>query len=50
MRLVALLSSSTLGLIGNFALIYAALEMFGPLNVALYSIASVLTLVLWLKS
>jgi len=50
MRLVALLSSSTLGLVGNCALLYAALEMFGPLNVALYSAASLLTLVLWLKS
>ena len=48
MRLVPLVTSSTLGLIGNVAVIYAALETFGPLNLALYGAASVLTLAFWL--
>ena len=48
MRLIPLITSSTLGLIGNVAVIYAALETFGPLNLALYGAASVLTLGFWL--
>ena len=48
MRLVPLVTSSTLGLIGNVAVVYAALETFGPLNLALYGAASVLTLAFWL--
>ena len=50
MRLVALITSSTLGLIGNFAVLYAALVAFGPLNVALYSAAYMLAFTLWLQS
>ena len=50
MKTVALITVIALGLIGNFAVTYAALVTFGSLNVALYSAAVVLAFSLWVKS
>ncbi len=49
MRL-ALVLNIILGLIANFAVVYAALLAFGPLNVALYSTACILSGTFWLRS
>ncbi len=49
MRL-ALALNVILGLIANFAAVYAALLAFGPLNVALYSTACILAVTFWLRS
>ena len=49
MRL-ALVINTILGLIANFAVVYAALLAFGPLNVALYSVACILGLTFWWQS